>query len=68
MTDNEIIKALEFCEENKDNCFTCPVRDDCMRRDMPFIGWALELIKSQKAEIDRLQNDLAQTEDAYKTV
>ena len=68
MTDAEIIKALEFCEENKDNCFTCSVRDDCMRRDMPFIGWSLELIKSQKAEIERLNKAVDNYESCLERI
>lgn len=52
MTDNEIIKALECC--NDDACKYCPFcDDDCMQKCR---SKAIELINSQKAEIERLKS------------
>lgn len=57
MTDNEIIKALECCAngENKD-CVNCVLHSrfsaNCIRT---LTGNALELINSQKAEIEKLK-------------
>ena len=53
MTDNEIIKALEICENYKETCEYCPYDNirhcaDEIRKD------ALDLIQRQQAEIDRL--------------
>ena len=56
MTDNEIIKALEICENYKETCEYCPYDNirhcaDEIRKD------ALDLIKKQQAEIDRLKTE-----------
>lgn len=56
MTDNEIIKALECCTEDED-CAHCPLTKEipyCI--DDTMVG-ALNLIKRQQAEIERLKND-----------
>ena len=61
MTDNEIIKALEWCGTH-DHCNTgkCPAHrdmrgdDDCMTS---LIKSALDLINRQKAEIERLTEE-----------
>lgn len=74
MTDNEIIKALECFAIDKDfdetHCIGCAFEHQFCTANMSedIAIPALALINRQKAEIDRLQNDLAQTEDAYKTV
>lgn len=57
MTDNEIIKALEHC--SIDNCTRCPyekcdVDIDC--KNMLMCD-ALDLIKRQQAEIERLNDE-----------
>ena len=58
MTDKEIIKALECCTSGVPPCATCKYDadtvtcDECMGNLMQD---ALDLIKSQKAEIDELQ-------------
>ena len=51
MTDNEIIKALERCE-NAD-CFGCPFDGemDCVHKSAKLI---LDLINRQKAKLERL--------------
>lgn len=52
MTDNEIIKALEYCKDKTGRvCFTCPLKDD-MRCIETLSGLALNLIDRQKAEIE----------------
>lgn len=58
MTDNEIIKALECCTGQLDeglDCTVCPFMntDNCMRNEL----LALDLIKRQKAEIERLNKE-----------
>ena len=56
MTDNEIIKALECCSQ-EDMCQSCPYGAACL--DEKYVSVlskdALDLIKRQKAEIERLQ-------------
>lgn len=52
MTDEQIVKALECCKSPIPMCDDCPVGE----RDMCFDflkGYALDLIKRQKAEIER---------------
>ena len=58
MTDNEIIKALECCRANN-RCDTCPRlgMNCCMNLLMRN---ALALINRQKAEIERLENEIAE--------
>lgn len=60
MTDEQIIKALEICTSEHLGC-----EDGCPRRHngltyakcrLGFMKDALDLIKRQKAEIDRLKN------------
>ena len=54
MTDNEIIKALECCFINN-NCTGCPLQspptEECLK---VACSSALDLIKRQQAEIERL--------------
>lgn len=59
MTDNEIIKALECCSKHHNTCGTCCPMDsicnnvrDCL---ITLSKNALDLIRRQKAEIERLQ-------------
>ena len=58
MTDNEIMKALECCETG--DCIHCPrwkngwISGDCS--DLTTL--ALDLINRQKAEIERLHNEV----------
>ena len=65
MTDNEIIKALECC--NDSNCHKCPIEgctDD-------IFGNALDLINRQKEKNESLKVDLAKCsirlDNLYKT-
>jgi hypothetical protein len=59
MTDNEIIQALECCIEPTSNCKCCPLHvggdGDCVDKSKEG---ALNLIKRQQAEIERLRNQL----------
>ena len=56
MTDNEIVKTLECCAEDK--CRECPLlNDDC--GEVILCKNALDLINRQKAEIERLEKDRA---------
>ena len=70
MNDNEIIKALECCQtEYARSCKNCPYKKhqtacisttSCssrMRKDL------LDLIKHQKAEIERLQSEIKTLEN-----
>ena len=52
MTDNEIIKAFECC--NNDGCENCPNRPTCCEIDVA--DEILNIINRQKAEIERLQS------------
>ena len=60
MTDNEIIKALECCANGK--CFECGFFDEASEeepcQDVATRN-ALSLINRQKAEIERLNNHIA---------
>ncbi len=65
MTDNEIIKALECCFGGEGLCprQQCPFYEKC-KNDESLAMYALDLIKRQKAEIERLQRkyELSETE------
>ena len=54
MTDEQIVKALEYCVVRNRECLSCPYSEKtyCVDTD------ALNLIKRQKAEIERLQKIL----------
>ena len=58
MTDNEIIKALEYCINNNGICEDCPLLNkmnsskECTDE---MIRGALTIINRQKAEIERLK-------------
>lgn len=58
MTDNDIIKALECCTTKGAKCSDCPAfkkvdRSDCKKYFMA----AIDLIKRQQAEIERLTKE-----------
>lgn len=58
MTDKEIIKALECCTTKGAKCSDCPAfkkvdRSDCKK----YFRGAIDLIKSQKAEIERYERE-----------
>ena len=54
MTDNEIIKALEYCKEQgiTSECEKCNIKEDCRRE---LIAITIDLINRQQAEIERLK-------------
>ena len=54
MTDNEIIKALENCM-NGGACVNCPYQGQCETGILAEV--AVDLIKRQQAEIERLKKD-----------
>lgn len=63
MTDNEIIKGLEHCRNEKE-CIGCPL--EIFADDNGCIKKALDLINRQKAEIDRFKKHIVfQIESAY---
>ena len=58
MTDNEIIKALEYCLSGKDYdtaCMKCPIEPIC-ESDAILLKYALDLINRQKAKIESLKH------------
>jgi hypothetical protein len=59
MTDEQIIKALECCIYME--CSKCPLNyDDCEERDFEsLVKRAIPIFKRQKAEIERLREELA---------
>lgn len=52
MTDNEVIKAFECC--NNDGCENCPNRPTCCEIDIT--DEILNIINRQKAEIEMMRN------------
>ena len=64
MTDNEIIKALECCTEDED-CTHCPSIKEMPYCSNDIMVGALNLIKRQQADIERLKNEIQTTKDAY---
>lgn len=71
MTDNEIIKALEYCRRtdryvicNSD----CPMYEYCEsdeEGEMNICGLALNLINCQKAEVEMLQKEIESLNKEY---
>lgn len=59
-TDREIIKALEYCNADRNECDKCVLKRKC--ESNPFYSvvaeYALEIINRQKAEIKRLNGKL----------
>ena len=58
LSDNEMIKALEYCEDSRDtdkHCLKCPYCNESYCLDK-MMADALFLINRQKAEIERLQS------------
>ena len=57
ITDEEIIKALEYCLADRIECDKCALQREC--ESNPFYStiakYAFDLIKRQKAEIKRLK-------------
>lgn len=55
MTDAEIIYVLKSCTSGEP-CANCPYEKLCKETDLAEV--ALDLINRQKAEIERLQNEV----------
>ena len=64
MNDEEIIKALERCTEDED-CTHCPSIKEMPYCSNNIMTGALNLIKRQQTEIERLKNEIHTTKDAY---
>lgn len=68
MTDNEIMKALECCSHRGKGCDDCPVNyktaEFCFEDVMSD---ALDLINSQKAEIERYLHSIKMLENDVQT-
>ena len=60
MSDNEIIKALECCsiDDHIGVCTDCPFTDICDEDTQALQKYALDLIKRQQAEIERLNKEV----------
>lgn len=63
MTDDEIIKALGYCKRSVGAILCtreCPMYSECDSEDpmVDICGLAIDLINQQKAEIERLQDEL----------
>lgn len=58
VTDSEVIKALEYCIADRIECDKCALQEEC--ESNPFYStiakYALDLIKRQKTEIERLKS------------
>ena len=53
-TDEEIIKALDTCADESEDCANCPFRTD-IESCNDLIKISLAIIKRQRAEIERLK-------------
>ena len=65
MTDYEIIKGLECC--GRESCNGCPYNKNCHQGN-PMIGDALDLIKRQQEEIERLKEFIVETRRCDKEI
>ena len=66
MTDNEIIKTLEYCKDIYSDCEMCPAYRECEEDTARMIGNVLDLINRQKAEIERLQKEIEVKDKIYQ--
>lgn len=55
-----VMRALECCEENKKDCAKCPQREKCVTSsDFPFFfPHLLPLLREKDAEIERLTSNM----------
>ena len=72
MTDEEIKKALECCHRSADSIICssdCPLYDECESEETQedICGLAVDLIKRQQAEIERLETELKAMRGAANT-
>jgi predicted RNase H-like nuclease (RuvC/YqgF family) len=66
MTDNEIVKALECCHQ-VNGCDRCPLHSYSAECEI-LNTYALDLIKRQKAEIEKLQHENSELEIELKAM
>lgn len=59
LTDEEIIKALEYCNTDRNECNKCVLQRECERNPFysPVAEQALDLINRQKAELEQWQEE-----------
>ncbi len=62
ITDEEIIKALEHCNADRNECDECVLKEECVNNpfDFPVAETALDLINRQKAEIEALKMEFSE--------
>lgn len=66
MTDEQIIKGLEWCDQSGDTCECCEYRQYTDPLDIcPIKADALDLINRQQVEIEQLKRNLEQCENGY---
>lgn len=59
MKPEDVMKALEICEENKKDCYHCPQWVKCVKGEIPFFfHQLLPLLREKDAEIERLNIEL----------
>ena len=56
MTDNDLIKSLDICQNGTSMCSDCSYSNDYTNCNTRIAKDALELINRQKAEIERLRS------------
>ena len=56
MTDNDLIKSLDICQNENSKCSDCSYSNDYTNCNTRIAKEALELINRQKAEIERLRS------------
>lgn len=61
MTDSEVLKALEYCNADRNECDKCALQEEC--ESNPFYStiakYALDLIKRQKKELEDIKDKKA---------
>jgi hypothetical protein len=62
MTDNDIIKVLNYCANVKDyeDCRKCPIKNTCDNHSEKLVVVVADLVNRQKAEIERLNLENSQ--------
>ena len=68
MTDNEIIKGINYCAnvEHRKNCDNCPIKAVCDSEDCGAIKLVNDLINHQKAEIEQLNTVNAEMHESLR--
>ena len=71
LTDAEIVKALEMCNDKKGKCTDCPIYQHSARCISVLVENAFDLINRQKAEIERYKKvvgELTISEDGESAI